>query len=152
MPTKKRSIIGPTCINYTVSTIRWKCKLMSECLARKETTTEEGALRDSGSLKYLMRKSIRFTWKLLNQETEKKLENILSEHISPSRDTTAVSDGWAAYQQLENTGFNHKVVIHDTEFVNEDGYPTNSIEIIWSQLKNWINSIHWVSHKHGGII
>ena len=75
------------------------------------------------------------------------LQNIILKHVIPSKETRIVSDGWAAYNQLQDIGFQHEVVIHEQEFVNQDGFHTNSIESVWSQFKNWINSMHGVSHK-----
>lgn len=34
------------------------------------------------------------------------------------------SDGWASYNGLTGLGFNHRVVIHNTHFVNPESYVT----------------------------
>ena len=50
-------------------------------------------------------------------------------HASPR-----ASDG---ANRLEEQGYRHAVVIHKDEFVNKEGYHTNSVESIWSQFKTW---------------
>ena len=46
------------------------------------------------------------------------------------------SDGASVCKILSNLGYNHKTVIHETNFVNPvDGTHTNSIENFWSNLK-----------------
>ena len=40
------------------------------------------------------------------------------------------------------------MVIHKNEFKNAEGDHTNSIESVWSQLKNWISSMHGMDHEH----
>ena len=69
------------------------------------------------------------------------LEKIILDHVVPTQDVTIVSGGWPAYHQLKNIGFKHQVVTHDREVVNKDGFHTNSIESVWSQMKNWVNSM-----------
>ena len=79
------------------------------------------------------------------RETE-TLEEIISGHAQASPEATIISDGWAAYDNLENKGFIHQLVIHEREFKNDDVIHTNSIENIWSQLKTWIYSMHGLNH------
>lgn len=75
------------------------------------------------------------------------LEGIILKHVKPNTTTTIVSDGWAAYNKLEELGYKHEVVIHEKEFVNNDGFHTNSIESIWSQVKAWFISMKGVKSE-----
>ena len=75
------------------------------------------------------------------------LQEIIIEHIDPETNTRIISDGWSAYSKLEELGYKHEVVIHEREFKNTDGYHTNSIESIWSQMKSWISSMHGVKKE-----
>ena len=52
------------------------------------------------------------------------LEEIILQHVKPTTKATIVSDGWAAYRKLEELGYQHEVVIHEKEFVNDDGFHT----------------------------
>ena len=72
------------------------------------------------------------------------LETIIVKHVSPDTNSRIVSDGWSSYSKLKTLGYKHEIVIHEKEFVNEDGFHTNSIESIWSQLKNWMAAMHGV--------
>ena len=45
------------------------------------------------------------------------------------------TDGAAVYGALPELGYTHNVVIHNREFVAEDGTHTNSIENVWSHFK-----------------
>ena len=78
----------------------------------------------------------------VEKRDEKTLMKIILEHVDLNCEMRIVSDGWAAYRNLREAGYTHSVVIHKEEFVNKEGYHTNSIESIWSQFKNWINSMH----------
>lgn len=66
------------------------------------------------------------------------------------KDTKIVTDGWSGYNNLADEGYSHEVVIHkEGEYVNVDGFHTNSIEGFWSHLKRGIKGIyHLVSRKH----
>ena len=75
------------------------------------------------------------------------LEKIILDHVVPTQDVTIASDGWPTYHQFENIGFKHQVVTHDREFVNQDGFHTNSIKSVWSQMKNWVSSMHGLKHE-----
>ena len=59
-----------------------------------------------------------------------------------------VSDEWGAYNGLSD--YQHKVVKHnEDEYVNVEGFHTNSIEGFWSLLKRGIFGIyHSASRKH----
>ena len=53
-----------------------------------------------------------------------------------------VSVGWSAYRNLKTAGNERSVVILEEAFVNSDECHTNSNELIWSQFKNWIATMH----------
>ncbi|MCC8089617.1 MAG: IS1595 family transposase [Rikenellaceae bacterium] len=65
------------------------------------------------------------------------------------RGSTIITDGWKGYNGLHRE-YEHQRVIHkENEYVNADGYHTNSIEGFWSHLKRGIFGIyHLVSPKH----
>ena len=58
--------------------------------------------------------------------TEDTLLRILKEWVLPG--TTIISDGWKAYCNIKAHGYQHEVVNHSVEFVNEDGAHTNKVE------------------------
>ena len=72
------------------------------------------------------------------------LMEIIKKKVKPNSNMLIVSDGWSSYKTLQDEGYSHSVVVHKDEFVNSDGYHTNSIESIWAQFKTWINSMHGV--------
>ena len=75
------------------------------------------------------------------------LENIILKHVSPKTNSRIVSDGWSSYSQLRTLGYKHEVVIHEKEFFNKDGFNTNPIESIWSQLKKLDDGNAWHEKK-----
>lgn len=69
-------------------------------------------------------------------ENRKKetLNNIFEKYIE--KKSIIISDDYPSYPPATRMfGSIHKVVNHKVGFVNEEGYTTNSIEIIWSHLK-----------------
>ena len=52
--------------------------------------------------------------------------------------TKIFTDGWKAYNTLEQEGYIHGVVNHSVEFVNKDGLAINmqKTERLWKSLKN----------------
>ena len=81
---------------------------------------------------------------LVEKRNRETLEDIIVRHVDPSTEVCIVSDGWAAYSKLQEMGYKHEVVVHEREFKNEDGFHTNSIESLWSQIKIWFSSMHGV--------
>ena len=71
--------------------------------------------------------------------------NIIKKHVGTNMQV--ISDGRAAYSKLQQAGYRHSVVVDKNEFVNSDGDHTNTIESIWSQFKNGINSMHGVKKE-----
>ena len=80
----------------------------------------------------------------VEKRDEATLMKIIEEHVDKSCNMKVVSDGWSSYKNLALAGYQHSVVIHKNEFVNDQGDHTNSIESIWLQLKSWMSSMHGV--------
>jgi transposase len=50
--------------------------------------------------------------------------------------TIVVSDGWAAYARISELGFEHRVVVHEDNFVDPStGVHTNQVENYWQRYK-----------------
>lgn len=47
------------------------------------------------------------------------------------------TDGWAAYNGLQDLGYTHRTVNHKKEFISADGVCTNAIEGYWATLKQF---------------
>ena len=75
------------------------------------------------------------------------LKPIIAEMVQ--KGAIVVTDEWGAYNGLSED-YQHEVLKHNAdEFVNENGFHTNSIEGFWSLLKRDIFGIyHQVSPKH----
>ena len=57
-----------------------------------------------------------------------------------------ITDGFASYPGAVNDhGSEHRVVVHNDEFVNEDGDHTNKIENLWYHLKRLYRSRNGIS-------
>lgn len=68
---------------------------------------------------------------------------IISRHIEPG--TIIRTDMWKAYENLEELGFQHKIVNHSDKqnpFVAEDGTHTNRIESSWRPAKDYFRTVH----------
>ena len=53
------------------------------------------------------------------------------------------SDGWRAYQGLDQLGFEHRVVVHENGFVDPiTGVHTNCIENYWQRCKRKLKRIY----------
>ena len=58
------------------------------------------------------------------------------------------SDGWAAYNQLNNLGFHHLVVNHNEHFVDPvSGACTNHVESFWRRMKRRLKYISGSQNK-----
>lgn len=64
---------------------------------------------------------------------------LITEHIPTS--TIVYTDNWKAYHRLSDLGYEHAMVNHSIEFVNESA-STNSAENIFSNLKKVIRGTH----------
>ena len=59
------------------------------------------------------------------------------------------SDCWAAYNRLDQIGFEHYTVNHSQNFVNPlTEEHTQRIESLWSSAKNFLRSHHYNDHFH----
>lgn len=57
-----------------------------------------------------------------------------------------VSDGWAAYNRISELGFEHRVVIHENNFVDPiTGVHTNNVEAYWQRCKRKFKKIYGTS-------
>lgn len=61
------------------------------------------------------------------------LHSVIQRSVRPGSDIH--TDGWRAYQGLENLGYDHHVVNHRNEFVAADGTHTQRIEAQWRALR-----------------
>lgn len=68
-----------------------------------------------------------------NRRTSAVLHEMISRHVEPGSEIH--TDGWRAYQGLENLGYTHRVVNHSVEFVAPDGTHTQRIESQWRGLR-----------------
>jgi hypothetical protein len=69
---------------------------------------------------------------------EDELERVLGETDGLSQEMGEVwSDAHRAYLAMEHE---HKMVVHDDEFVTEDGVHTNQVECLWSVTEPWLKN------------
>ena len=80
------------------------------------------------------------------QDTKKNtLLNLIKNNVEVG--STINSDGAAQYKCLPTHGYNHNVVIHEREFVSDDGTHTNNIENVWGHLKTGNRSRRGVKNQ-----
>ena len=66
--------------------------------------------------------------------TADTLMTIIRDCIEPGN--TVISDGWAAYRDLDSQGYTHHTINHSIQFVNPDNEAhTNKIESTWQKVK-----------------
>ena len=72
---------------------------------------------------------------VVNKRDSRTLLPLIRRYIKPG--STIVSDCWKAYDRIPRLGLNytHKKVNHRIEYVNEEGFHTNTIESTWHRLK-----------------
>lgn len=72
--------------------------------------------------------------------TSETLLSIIQRRIAPG--TKILSDGWAAYQSLSTLGYEHEVVNHSINFVDQDNREihTQNVENFWMLLKRFLRS------------
>lgn len=69
---------------------------------------------------------------------------IIQQYILPG--TTIYSDCWPAYNQLNELGYDHRVVNHSRNFVDpQTGVCTNGIEGMWSRAKSKFKAMNGTS-------
>ena len=64
---------------------------------------------------------------MVENRSAETLFPIIQQWVNPG--SIIVSDGWAAYNRIEEIGFRHEVVIHEDHFVDPaTGIHTNNVE------------------------
>ena len=58
--------------------------------------------------------------KIVENRSEETLMGIIEHFVPKQSSIKIISDGLASYSKLRERGYNHAVVIHKEEFVNED--------------------------------
>lgn len=117
---------------------RWDKKVKySQGRSFKDKTPVLGMLDDSGNIKTIV----------ISDTKASTIQPIVRKMID--RNSIIVTDEWKAYRGLENE-YTHFVVDHGrSQYVNENGFTTNSLEGAWSHLKRMIIGVyHKVSRKH----
>jgi transposase-like protein len=83
----------------------------------------------------------------VRDRTADTLMAIIRDWIGPG--TTAISDCWAAYRDLESLGYAHRTVNHSIYFVEpETGAHTNTIESTWRSVKVFLGQYNRVEDYH----
>lgn len=60
--------------------------------------------------------------------------------------TIIQSDGWAAYNGIEEAGFAHEIVVHENHFVDPiTGVHTNNVEAYWQRCKRRFKRMYGTS-------
>lgn len=78
---------------------------------------------------------------------KRTLQTIIDELVKTG--TRIISDCWKGYNDVQKNYLHETVAHHLDEYVNKNGYHTNSIEGFWSLLKRGIIGIyHLVTAKH----
>ena len=77
---------------------------------------------------------------LVYNRSESHLTYLIRRHVAPG--THIITDGWAAYRNLSQIGYEHSVVIHEENFVSpvDQDVHTQTIEATWCSLKRFIRS------------
>ncbi|XP_053667883.1 uncharacterized protein LOC128718249 [Anopheles marshallii] len=77
---------------------------------------------------------------LVQQRDAGTLHGIIVQHVAP--ETTLVTDGWRAYNGIEQYGYVHVAVNHSENFVDpDDGFVhTQNIENLWHWVKPFLRS------------
>ena len=72
---------------------------------------------------------------------EATLLPLIQQFVRPG--STVYSDAWAAYNNLEQHGYVHGVVVHQENFVDPlTGVHTQNIEAYWSRAKHKIKAVY----------
>ena len=130
---------------FELKACRWKPWQFDEMYSSRILPAPEGKYVKNGK-KQIGRVGIKDpTTQLCFMESTKNQNNVILNNIFQRAKTrfnqtprTAVSDGHLGYVPVfENTQTKHKVVFHNREWVNKEGYHTNNIENHWSQTRAW---------------
>jgi transposase len=83
---------------------------------------------------------------LVEDRSAKTLLPIIQEWCAPG--TIVVSDGWKAYNDLQNIGYKHQVVIHADCFVDPvTKVHTNNVENYWQRCKRKLKRMYGTSRE-----
>ena len=80
-------------------------------------------------------------WKLVKRRDTETLHNFILPHLTSAR-AVVVSDCWGAYSTLGDF-CRHHAVNHSVEFVNSQGYHTNTAEGSHRIIKDWVRKQHY---------
>jgi hypothetical protein len=83
---------------------------------------------------------------LVDRRNKQTLIPIIKQHIRPG--TLIKSDEWGAYESLDTEGFDHLTVNHSVLFVSAAGVHTQSIESLWSRIKDITKARKGSSKEH----
>lgn len=84
---------------------------------------------------------------IIPDASSKTLIPLITEHVEPRSKIS--TDEWRTYRKLRDHGYDHGSVKHSHEQWVNGIHHTNSIESVWSRLKNSIRGTHvHVSRKH----
>ncbi|XP_049281628.1 uncharacterized protein LOC125762994 [Anopheles funestus] len=77
---------------------------------------------------------------LVEQRDAATLHRIINQHVAPG--TTIVTDGWRAYNGIDQHGFIHETINHSQNFVDPSDpfVHTQNIENLWRWVKPFIRS------------
>ena len=116
---------------------------IDETLAVKRKNHQGRAVRDGwlfGGIERRADGQFKCFLKLVYNRSAPLLTHLIREHVAVG--TTIITDGWAAYSNLADFGYQHRVVIHEENFVSPENAEvhTQRIESTWSSLKRFIRS------------
>jgi transposase-like protein len=80
----------------------------------------------------------RIRLKYITDATSATLEKAVTELVSPG--STVRTDGWRGYTTLQEKGYPHLIVTHNSEVPGED--PTPQVHLVASLLKRWLLGTH----------
>lgn len=76
---------------------------------------------------------------LTTRRNQAVLTDIITRNVNEG--SIVCTDGWRAYRGIERENYLHRVVIHQHQFVADDGTHTNRIEGVWSACKKFYRPI-----------
>lgn len=78
--------------------------------------------------------------RIVYDRSEEHLIHIIRQHVAIG--THIITDGWPAYRNLSSYGYQHSVVIHETNFISPENHDvhTQKIEATWCSLKRFIKA------------
>lgn len=85
---------------------------------------------------------------VIESAERENLEGVIGAHVV--KGSTVVTDMHVGYNRLGRQGYDHQRVNHtDGQYVNADGFSTNSVESLWALFKRQYHGTHhFISTKH----